>query len=241
MEIYYDLHIHTALSPCADDDMTPNNIVNMALLNELDVIAVTDHNTCGNAAAVMQAAEGTGLLVLCGMEAETAEEVHAVCLFAALAQGLAFEQAIKANMPSLANKPHIFGKQLYFDADDAILGTCDRMLLVASQYTLAELAELAAAHHGVLIPAHIDRASNSIMANLGFIPPELDVAYIEFTKNTDVTAYLAAHKRLFFREYGTLRSSDAHRLGDIAERENALTFAEKPDAAAFIAKLCGRS
>ena len=31
-----DLHIHTALSPCGDMDMTPNNIVNMAQLKGLD-------------------------------------------------------------------------------------------------------------------------------------------------------------------------------------------------------------
>ncbi|MDO5479206.1 MAG: histidinol-phosphatase, partial [Clostridia bacterium] len=29
MKLYYDLHIHSALSPCGDNDMTPNNIVNM--------------------------------------------------------------------------------------------------------------------------------------------------------------------------------------------------------------------
>jgi len=55
--VYYDLHIHTALSPCADDDMTPNDIVGMAILNGLDIIAVTDHNSVANARSVIKAAE----------------------------------------------------------------------------------------------------------------------------------------------------------------------------------------
>ena len=59
MKVYYDLHIHSALSPCAEVEMTPNNIVNMSLLKGLDMIAVTDHNSCGNIRAVMEVAEGT--------------------------------------------------------------------------------------------------------------------------------------------------------------------------------------
>ena len=38
-ELSYDLHIHSCLSPCGDDDMTPGNIVGMAAIKGLDVIA----------------------------------------------------------------------------------------------------------------------------------------------------------------------------------------------------------
>ena len=237
MKVYYDLHIHTGLSPCADKDMTPNNIVNMAILNELDVIAITDHNTCGNAAAVMEAASGTPLTVLCGMEVETAEEVHVICLFAALEQGLAFDKAVAATMPQVANKPAIFGTQLYYDADDEVLGTCDRLLMTATALSLPALVDMVKGYGGVAIPAHIDRPSNSVMTNLGFIPPELDVAFIEFSKHTDPLGYFAEHQRLFFKAYGTLVSSDAHYLGDIAEKKHYLTFDTRPDAKAFIRRL----
>ena len=43
--MHYDLHIHSCLSPCADDSMTPHNICNMAKIKGLDLIAVTDHNS----------------------------------------------------------------------------------------------------------------------------------------------------------------------------------------------------
>ena len=94
MRLTYDFHIHTALSPCGDNDMTPANLAGMAALAGLDAIAVTDHNSCGNCAAVMEAARGTGLLVLPGMELCTAEEAHVVCLFPALEGALAFEAAV---------------------------------------------------------------------------------------------------------------------------------------------------
>ena len=45
MNIAVDLHMHSCLSPCGDELMTPNNIVNMAKLKGLDAIAVCDHNT----------------------------------------------------------------------------------------------------------------------------------------------------------------------------------------------------
>ena len=81
MRYYYDFHIHTALSPCGDNDMTPNNVVNMSLLKGLDIIAVTDHNSMQNAAAVAEVGKRNGLIVVFGMEIETAEEVHVVALF----------------------------------------------------------------------------------------------------------------------------------------------------------------
>ena len=63
---HYDLHIHSCLSPCGDNDMTPNNLVQMALLSGCDVIALTDHNTCRNAPAAMEAGARNGLLVIPG-------------------------------------------------------------------------------------------------------------------------------------------------------------------------------
>ena len=78
-KFYYDFHLHSCLSPCGDDDMTPNNIANMAALSGLDVIAVTDHNTAGNARAVVEAGEKAGVCVVPGIELETSEECMFCC------------------------------------------------------------------------------------------------------------------------------------------------------------------
>ncbi|HHE71657.1 MAG TPA: PHP domain-containing protein, partial [Chloroflexi bacterium] len=78
-----DLHIHTVLSACAEVEMIPPLIVAEALRKGLDILAITDHNATANAPAVRQAAEGTPLTVLLGMELQTREEVDVLCLFEA--------------------------------------------------------------------------------------------------------------------------------------------------------------
>ena len=78
---YYDLHIHSCLSPCGDDDSTPNSIAGMGELNGLQIMALTDHNTCKNCPAFFKACKNHGILPVAGMELTTAEDIHAVCLF----------------------------------------------------------------------------------------------------------------------------------------------------------------
>ena len=90
----YDLHIHSCLSPCGDNEMTPNNLVGMAAVMGLDIIAITDHNTCKNAPAVLKAAEEAGILAIPGMELCTAEEAHVVCLFETLEGAMDFDSYI---------------------------------------------------------------------------------------------------------------------------------------------------
>lgn len=91
INLFYDLHIHSCLSPCGSDDMTPYNIAGMAALKGLDVIAVTDHNSCKNCPAVLAAAKEYGILAVPGMEINTSEEVHAVCLFKSLEKAMEFD------------------------------------------------------------------------------------------------------------------------------------------------------
>ena len=78
---YYDLHMHSCLSPCADDDNTPANIAGMATLAGLEIVALTDHNTTANCPAFFEAAKKLGLIPIAGMELTTSEDIHVVCLF----------------------------------------------------------------------------------------------------------------------------------------------------------------
>ncbi|MBO5364465.1 MAG: PHP domain-containing protein, partial [Clostridia bacterium] len=138
MKGYYDLHIHSALSPCGDEDMTPNNIVNMALLKGLDIIAVTDHNSCGNLRAVTEVA-GDRLLVVPGMEIESSEEVHILGYFPTIEAAEKMEELIRRNSTPVKNRPGIFGRQLYFNAEDEIVGEEERLLVMASGLTAKEV------------------------------------------------------------------------------------------------------
>ena len=142
MKLYYDLHIHSALSPCGDKDMTPNNIVNMSIIKGLDVIAVTDHNSCGNVRAVMEVA-GDRLLVIPGMEVETSEEVHVVCYFADIENAEKMGEYIKKHMSGVKNQEEIFGEQLYMDADDNVIGKEENLLVTATDLNIFRVVEKA--------------------------------------------------------------------------------------------------
>ena len=118
VDLSYDLHIHSCLSPCGDDDMTPGNIVGMAAIKGLDVIAVTDHNSCKNCPAVLKLAQEYGVMAIPGMEINTSEEVHAVCLFPELSQAMDFDAYVYERLMRFPNNEAIFGKQQICDEND---------------------------------------------------------------------------------------------------------------------------
>ncbi len=211
MKYAIDLHIHSALSPCADDDMTPNNIVNMAILKGLDIIAITDHNSCDNIEAIMEVG-GDNILIIPGMEVQSKEEVHLLCYFTELDNILKFDAVIRAKLPKISNSPHIFGNQYIMDSLDNIVGIREELLLTSVDMTVDEVANKVRELGGVVIPAHVDRMSYSILSQLGFIPPELEFPTLEVSTVSSVD-------ELNLKEYDYILSSDAHSLGNIMERE----------------------
>ncbi|MDR0426282.1 MAG: PHP domain-containing protein [Clostridiales bacterium] len=215
MRYYYDLHIHTALSPCAEDDMTPNNIARMAGLKGLDIIAVTDHNTALNAPAVMAAAARLGgPLVIPGMELETEEEVHILLLFETAEGALACGEEVAKKLLPVENRPDIYGRQLVLDREDNVIAAHKQLLTVSAGIGVYEAAALAGRHGGIAIPAHIYRPAHGIIATLLDVPPDMGFSAVETTFPND-GARMAAWEE---RGYGALHDSDAHALALIAER-----------------------
>lgn len=210
----YDLHIHSCLSPCGDNDMTPNNIVGMAAISGLEIIAITDHNTCKNAPAVLKVAEEAGILAIPGMELCTSEEAHVVCLFETLEGAMEFDRYIYDTMPHVRNKPEIFGEQRVLDAEDRLVGALDDLLLVSSFVAVDDVKRLAEEYGGTAFPAHVDRDSYSVLAALGSIPPEGGYTVAEVTREADLEALLAQHPEL--RGMGVVRDSDSHYLDTLA-------------------------
>jgi PHP family Zn ribbon phosphoesterase len=217
---YYDLHIHSCLSPCADDDMTPGNIVGMAKVKGLDVIALTDHNTCKNCGAAMAAGEKLGVLVLPGMELCTAEDIHVVCLFEELAGAEGFAEEVYRWLPDIPNRPDIFGEQQIMDECDQLIGTEPRLLLNAAAIGVDEAVATAARFGGAAFPAHIDRSANGIMGILGGIPPEAGFTSAELSAGCDEAAFFRDNPQL--RGYQILKNSDAHYLWTINECQNSI-------------------
>ena len=236
--VYYDLHIHTALSPCANDDMTPNDIVGMALLNGLDMIAVTDHNTMSNANAIIKAAKAAQaqtdkeLIVLPGIEVSTAEEVHVLCLFHDIGSALGFEKELDPYFSTLANRTDIFGHQILYDEHDNSVGEIERMLIAPATITFDDLYDLTHNHGGAFIPAHIDRSSFSVISNLGFLPPHLNISTIEISSLGVENGFYEQNKELYSK-HKMIYSSDAHQLWDINEKKNCLQLPRRSAKAAI--------
>jgi hypothetical protein len=212
----YDLHMHSCLSPCGDGQMTPNNLVGLSKLAGLDVIALTDHNTCKNTPAALAIGDHFGILVLPGMELTTAEEIHVLCLFEELEQAMAFDALVETRLMKVKNEIEIFGNQSVLDEDDNALAEYPWLLTMATDITIEEAPRLVASYGGVAVPAHVDRDAYSILSVLGAIPPELKFKTIEVTRNggRDRLAALAPE---LAEECGILENSDAHYIEAIPE------------------------
>ena len=178
----YDFHIHSCLSPCGEEEMTPNNIVGMAQILELDAIAVADHNTAKNLPAVMALGAEAGVLVVPAIEISTAEEVHVLSLFPSLEAALEMDKLLYDALPPVKNRPDIFGRQLWMDKDDGLLGETDKLLINATALSIEQVFKEVRVRGGLPIPAHIDKNAYSVLSNLGFIPPELEAGTVEVAR-----------------------------------------------------------
>lgn len=217
MKLYYDLHIHSCLSPCGDNDMTPYNLVNLAKLFGYDIIALTDHNSCRNCESAIEIGKSIGITVVPGMELCTSEEIHCICLFEDVESALKFSDFVKTKMPPVKNKEHIFGEQLVMDTKDTVLCKEDILLTLAANISIDELPNIIKDYGGVCYPAHIDRSSYSVISSLGDFPETLDVACFELTPNASEQEYREKYKAL--ENKLLIRSSDAHYLQNMREPE----------------------
>lgn len=224
MKAYIDLHIHTALSPCGDEDMTPNNIVNMAKIKKLDAIAITDHNSLENAASCMDVGKKTDLLVIPGMEVQTKEDVHVVCLFRNLKTALEFQNKVYSSLPDMKNNEEILGKQIIYDSMDNITGISKKLLLTSTSISFDELYYIVTFLKGAFIPAHIDREAYSAVYSLGFLPDYLNIKTVEYNSYERLAKLIKSGA--VKDKYNYIKSSDAHYLWDILERVSCIDIDE---------------
>ncbi|MBQ8027269.1 MAG: PHP domain-containing protein [Clostridia bacterium] len=220
MSLFYDFHIHSCLSPCAEEDMTPYNLVNLSAIMGMEAIALTDHNSCQNCGAAMRAGEAAGITVIPGMELCTSEEVHVVCLFEELKAAEEFSDYVLSTMPPVKNRPEIFGTQLIMDETDQILGSQDILLTTASGISISNIEKIIDGYGGVCYPAHIDRSSYSVISNLGMITEEMGFEVAEVSPNGDIDKLIAQHPIL--KKMKILTSSDAHRLESLPPAQLSL-------------------
>ena len=229
---YYDFHIHSCLSPCGDNDMTPNNIAGVCALAGLQIAALTDHNSVKNCPAFYRAAKKQGIIPIAGMELTTAEDIHVVCLFEALEDAMAFGDAVDAQRIRIPNRVDIFGDQIIMNAEDEPIGVEEDLLPNATMLSLDDVPPLVEQYRGVCFPAHIDREANGIIAILGTVPeyPAFDCAELRdyINKEEYRTKYPILQNKLL------LCGSDAHYLWDIRDAEAYFDLEDEPYSGDFV-------
>ena len=164
-----DLHVHTVLSPCADVAMIPPLIVQNALEHNIDLIAITDHNSSANVRSVQKAAEGTNLTVLPGMEVQSREDVHLLALFENPEALDTWQEQVNNSLPDLPNQPEFFGEQFVVDETGDFIRDERRLLLTSTRFSIDEIFERVASLGGLVIPAHVERFSFGLFPTLGLI------------------------------------------------------------------------
>lgn len=227
MRYTYDLHNHSCLSPCADNDSTPNNIAGMAYLSGIKIVALTDHNSAKNCPAFFEAAKRYGIIPVAGMELTTSEDIHLVCLFEKLDSALNFDRYLQERRVLIKNRTDIFGEQLILDGNDEVIGSEENLLSNATQISLDEAPELIKSFGGICYPAHIDRDANGIIAILGTLPPTPTFTCVEMRDSEKIPEY---KEKFSLSDKLIIVSSDSHYLTDINETNNFFELDADPDS-----------
>ncbi|MEG1613145.1 MAG: PHP domain-containing protein [Clostridia bacterium] len=222
MKVCYDLHIHSALSPCADNDMTPVNIVAKASAAGIEMLAVADHNSIKNVKATMAVGEMLGVTVVPAMELQTKEEIHFLCLFEKFVDLNNFYNSIE--FTKMKNREEIFGQQLIVNEDDEVVGHEDSLLLMSSNIAEYEISNCIKKFNGVAVPAHINREANGILAILGTIPNEYGA--VELSSPID-----KFERDKYVKDCVVIIDSDSHTLQNIGQEIHIFEIEDKSSKA----------
>lgn len=203
-----DLHIHTCLSPCGSLDMSPTVIVETALARELDIIAITDHNSTLQCSEIQALGTEAGLTVFAGAEVCTREEAHCLALFGTEDSRAAFQEYLDRHLPPVPNDPERFGDQVWVNRNDEIMGEAPYLLISALDQNVNQVAAFVKKLGGLFIAAHVERPSFSLISQLGFIDPSLPLDAIEYTDASRFARLQSEQK--YLSNYTSYPASDAH-------------------------------
>jgi len=219
--MYYDLHIHSALSPCSDDDMTIHNIINMALIKGLDLIAVTDHNSVKQQQCLLAVAKNK-INMLVGVEIQTSDDIHVLGYFHPDSDLDKIQLYLDRYLIVQKNNPEYYGNQLILNAQDEVVGQEERLLISSLRRDCREVIDDIHALGGRAVLAHVYRKYGYIAkyGQLDLSLPFDGVEVLPEAKEKLLHDYPALAKGLI------LSNSDAHQLGMISEPEQQLSAHE---------------
>ncbi|MHA1574544.1 MAG: PHP domain-containing protein [Alphaproteobacteria bacterium] len=220
---FADLQIHSCLSPCGSLDCSPAKIVDAAVKKKLDIIALTDHNTAENCPAFAKTIEATpNISGFYGIEVNSVEEIHLICLFGNVDIAVEFGTFIISHLPDEKNNPKFFGDQPVVDAEENIIKIEDAFLAAATDLSLNEITNQVHNRSGIIIASHIDRTINSLFSQLGIWPDDIKIDGCDLSFRGEEEKW-----RIFVPEnIPFIRTSDAHYLEDIGKQSTKLDLKE---------------
>lgn len=223
MKVYYDIHIHSTLSACGSELQTPNNILNMAMLKDLNMIAVTDHNSLKHLPTFEKIIESYNFLFLYGCEVTVKEGFHVLTYFASLDEAMDFDKILEEVNIKKSHNNKKYGQQLIYDEYDMPLEEIPYLLNYPLDITFGELIIIVRKLKGIVIPAHINRCGSGILETYQDLQ-QFDIDGIEISNQESVNDLLAENTSL--KNIPKLYNSDAHSLEMINERVNYIELEE---------------
>lgn len=206
--------------------MTPNNILNMAMLKGLDIISITDHNSTLQLKVIEQIAEAYDFLVIPGVEVTVKEGFDVLCYFKT------FENANKLNSILETYLTDDFGgwtkdNQVITDIYDMTFD-CYPKSLTHTELPYTELYTHVKNLDGIVVLAHIERNKKSALNVYQLSDIQFDGIEIQKYKKQE---FIENHQECL--NYPILTSSDAHSLLEISEKEETISLEEKSIDAFF--------
>lgn len=215
----YDIHIHSALSPCADSLNSPNNILNMAYLTKLDIIAITDHNSLKQTFISSDLQMSYPFLYLYGVEIHSVEGYHILCYVKDIDKAQILDEMLDSQMKErrLENQ-----RSIIFDEYDNELYQYPYNLHQTSQFSVKSLYETINQFEGIMILAHIERYHQS------------QIEWVEHNKNLfhAIEINASTNKDNIIQKYNWLetciivQNSDAHNLMEIGNHKLTICLNE---------------
>ncbi len=217
----FDFHIHSALSACAEDTMSPRQILSRAKEAGLRFIAISDHNASANVApALLASSDFEGISLIPGIEVSSVEEAHFIALFQELTALDDFQKLVDSHLPPGENPEEIFGYQLIYDSEDEITGTDDRLRQVGTSLPVESIVSEVKARGGFVLPSHVFKNKFSIKSQLGILLPGLGFDAVEIGAKQWVSEKYQIGMRV--EGYPAITGSDSHFLESVGRIFNRI-------------------
>ncbi len=206
--------------------MTPNNILNMAMLKDLDFVAITDHNSSKQLYVVDEIEQAYDFILIPGIEVTVKEKFDVLCYFRSYQDAHKLDKILEKYLNGTWG-PFSEEDQMITDLYDITVKTFPTPLTSTSipfKTLYKEVKEL----NGAIVLAHIDRKNKSALNTFKLKDIKFDGIEIQQYFKDD---YLTKHPEL--KKYKIFSSSDSHSLLTISEREHYIELKEKSIDAFF--------